>query len=313
MTGAPPAGPPPGAYVLGMHRSGTSVVAGVVDRLGLDGGPRASMLAADRFNSDGYWEQRPVVEWHDRVLASLGGWASAPPPHPEPARAAELAAALDGEANGLIELLYDRHWFMKDPRQCLLLWLWVALRGDRDLAVAVFRDPAGVVRSLGRRNAYPSSLGYALWERYCHDLLRSLDGRPCVIVDYADLTREPEHWVECIAGALERHLPVPSGSFSDRVGEAMALVRRLEAAPEGDQRHLNGPQRELAEVVRELRGYHDRLTLNGSLPAPSPEGTAVIERRRRRLNRFRFAIGSSSMKARFDRLPSLVRQSGRAH
>ncbi|HEX9991672.1 MAG TPA: hypothetical protein VGB14_01965 [Acidimicrobiales bacterium] len=296
-----------------MHRSGTSVVAGVVDRLGLDGGPRSTMLAADRFNSDGYWEQRPVVEWHDRVLASLGGWASAPPPPPGPERARQLAAALDGEANALIDLLYERHWFMKDPRQCLLLWLWSALRGERDLAVAVFRDPAGVVRSLGRRNAYSNALGYALWERYCHDLLRSLDGRPCVVLDYADLTADPGRWVEVLAGALDRHLPATGGPFSSRVGEATALVRRLDRAPAGDVRHLNPSQRQLAELVADLRGYHERFVLNGALPTPSEEGTTVIERRRRRLNRFRFAMGSSSMKARFDRLPSLVRHAVRAH
>lgn len=104
-----------GVPVLGMHRSGTSVVAGVLSELGLDGGPEATMFSADQFNSDGYWEQRPIVELHDELLRSLGGFASAPP---DPA--ARLNEASHHQANAAIGAFlgqFDRPWFVKDPRQ----------------------------------------------------------------------------------------------------------------------------------------------------------------------------------------------------
>src|ERR1700687_1734727 len=182
--------PPPGVYVLGMHRSGTSLVAGVLDRMGLDAGPRESMLSPDQFNSDGYWEQRPVVEWHDSVLARLRGWASAPPEPPDAQAVARLASELGGEATAMLGRLYRSTWLMKDPRQCLFLNLWSSLRGTSELAVVVSRDPAEVIRSLQRRNAYPHALAAALWERHSRDLLMGLEGRPCLFVRYEQLNAE---------------------------------------------------------------------------------------------------------------------------
>ena len=184
------------------------------------------MLSADKFNSDGYWEQRPLVEWHDRVLAEMRGWASAPPPAPDAATAATLIDRFGGGPESLIGSLFSQQWFLKDPRQCLLLWLWDAVRGDRDLAVVVFRSGEEVARSLANRNNYSPALGLALWERYCHDLLVSLEGRPCMVLRYGDLTEDPDRWVSQLADSLDRHLPRPEASFSSQVDAALPLVRR---------------------------------------------------------------------------------------
>jgi hypothetical protein len=302
-----------GVYVLGMHRSGTSVVAGLVDRLGLDGGPRQSMVEADEFNGDGYWEQRPLVEWHDKILARLRGWASAPPPPPTPATVGRILGEFGPGSNQLVENLYGVQWFMKDPRQCLLMWLWTATRGERDLAVVVVRDADGVARSLDRRNSYSRPLAFALWERYCHDVVQSLEGRPCVVLRYRDLTRDPERWVGVLADALDRHLQPGDASFTGRMADAIPLVRRnggeTDASELGD---LQPEQRALADLLAELPGYHARLTLPGELPALSAPGTRLLERRRARLNLFRGVARNSRVKARLDRIPAVVRDLGRS-
>jgi hypothetical protein len=289
------------------------VVAGVVDRLGIDGGPRDTMLAADQFNSEGYWEQGSLVEWHDRVLASLGGWASAPPPPPS-SRAVAAAFAEHGAASKrLVNTLYGERWFMKDPRQCLLLWLWTAARGHQDLAVVVVREPGGVARSLANRNGYPPALSVALWERYCHDVLVSLEGRRCVVLPYRDLTLDPAHWVEVLADALDQHLAPPGDPYSARVGDAVSLVWRDHGRGDGDAAHtragegLQPEQRALAELLSELHGYHECLTLPGHLPELSAAGTATIERRRRRLNLVRRVPWTADVKAQLDRVPALLR------
>jgi hypothetical protein len=56
--------------VLGMHRSGTSALAGV---LGLCGAtlPR-DLLETNEYNSRGYWEPALVVKVHDELLCSMG-------------------------------------------------------------------------------------------------------------------------------------------------------------------------------------------------------------------------------------------------
>ena len=55
--------------VLGMHRSGTSAMAGVLQRLGVDLGSRLTPGDAD--NPKGYWEHTELVDIHDRLLRSL--------------------------------------------------------------------------------------------------------------------------------------------------------------------------------------------------------------------------------------------------
>ena len=54
--------------VLSMHRSGTSTLAGLLVRLGVEG-PR-TLMPPDSFNPLGYWESEPIAEYHDRLLRS---------------------------------------------------------------------------------------------------------------------------------------------------------------------------------------------------------------------------------------------------
>lgn len=62
-----------GLLVLGMHRSGTSVLARVLGLCGADLGTR--LIGASAGNEDGHWEDAFAVEIHDRLLAAFGaGW-----------------------------------------------------------------------------------------------------------------------------------------------------------------------------------------------------------------------------------------------
>ena len=56
--------------VLGMHRSGTSALTGVLERLGA-GGPE-NKLPPNEFNVKGYGESRVFMRLHDRLLESAG-------------------------------------------------------------------------------------------------------------------------------------------------------------------------------------------------------------------------------------------------
>ena len=66
-----------GLIVTGMHRSGTSAVASIVDRMGLGCGVRP--LPTNEFNRRGYFEDLDICELNDRWLAALGGSWWAPP------------------------------------------------------------------------------------------------------------------------------------------------------------------------------------------------------------------------------------------
>ena len=55
--------------VLGMHRSGTSALAGTLQRLGLDLGD--GLMPANAENERGFFEHLEIVDIHDRLLATL--------------------------------------------------------------------------------------------------------------------------------------------------------------------------------------------------------------------------------------------------
>ena len=74
--------PPRVIVVLGMHRSGTSALAGTFSQLGLNLGDELMPGTADA-NPKGYFEHVRIVQAHDRLLAAFGmDWAD-PRPLPE--------------------------------------------------------------------------------------------------------------------------------------------------------------------------------------------------------------------------------------
>ncbi|MGH2482289.1 MAG: sulfotransferase family protein, partial [Ktedonobacteraceae bacterium] len=56
--------------VLGMHRSGTSAVAGMLNALGMYLGSDLMAPAAD--NPKGFYEHNGITNLHDELLSSLG-------------------------------------------------------------------------------------------------------------------------------------------------------------------------------------------------------------------------------------------------
>ena len=65
--------------VLGMHRSGTSVVSRMLNLLGVYLGPEQAMCPAGHDNRKGYWEHQGLVMLNDAVLARYGGRWDLPP------------------------------------------------------------------------------------------------------------------------------------------------------------------------------------------------------------------------------------------
>ena len=288
----------PGAYVLGMHRSGTSLLAGVLDRLGLDAGRQDLMFKADEFNSDGYWERIDVVEWHDQALRLQGGWASAPAP--PMAFSDNRLEGLSGDVPALLAP-YKRPWMLKDPRQCLFLPLWHDARGSTDLHVVSVRHPHEIQRSLNRRNGYSPELGIALWERYMFDLLRASRGRRALLVSYESLTTRPEATIPAIAEALAATVLSDHPPTEAAVASAVSLVRPSRP-PEPPARMSSGRQ-ELFDSLMDRLGLHESLEI-GTV-ALSGEARRVIARRRRRLNLIGVAGRTSAVvRGRLDRLPA---------
>ncbi|NCT68555.1 MAG: glycosyltransferase [Rhodanobacteraceae bacterium] len=172
--------------VLGMHRSGTSSVAGLLARLGVSAGPEDDLLVGPD-NPKGHYESGRLHGACLRRLAAAGGdWKN--PPTAAPAAAVdafrrEVAALLDGfEA--------QRPWLIKEPRLCLLARELLPLL-TRPVFVHVVRDPHAVAASLATRDGMAPADALALWTHYNRAAFEASRGWPRVLVDYADLLADP--------------------------------------------------------------------------------------------------------------------------
>ena len=65
--------------ILGMHRSGTSMVAGALASAGIYVGDKAELLAVQEDNPTGFWERSDLVACNEEILsASAGSWYQPP-------------------------------------------------------------------------------------------------------------------------------------------------------------------------------------------------------------------------------------------
>ncbi|MFH0945930.1 MAG: hypothetical protein V2A76_12085 [Planctomycetota bacterium] len=151
-----------GLYVLGMHRSGTSCLTGLLETAGLwiGNAPRRS-----NWNAKGNLEDQDIRVLNEKVFGKLGGsWK-------EPVEDLPAGAV---KPERILEVLkpYRRHrrWLVKDPRLLFTMSLWLPHTPQRRL-VGTFRHPYAVARSLLRRNAMPLEEGVALWVTYNRQLV----------------------------------------------------------------------------------------------------------------------------------------------
>lgn len=167
----------PGLLVLGMHRSGTSCLAGMLQSGGFTSG------VVDQWNADnqcGNRENPEVVRLNEAVLrANGGGWESPPSARPFLAYDDSLRARRDAILQRVAA--EGRPWLLKDPRLLLLLPFWrETVPNPR--RIGIFRDPFAVAISLYVRSRKPIAEGLRLWLSYNRELLSECDRKPFPIL-----------------------------------------------------------------------------------------------------------------------------------
>lgn len=159
-----------GAFVLGMHRTGTSAVAGFLAKMGLTCGPADIMLPANEWNPTGYWERRDVVNLNQAILKAHGyDWYRV-----DSLTTGKLSVTSSQESmarNIVRSLMNNPSWFVKDPRISVLLAFWRKI-AESAVCLIVHRDLARTVDSLTQRDGFPVQFSLALWEHYMLCALR---------------------------------------------------------------------------------------------------------------------------------------------
>lgn len=180
--------------VLGMHNSGTSLLARAIALMGVELGrhvlTRENFEQAPRYD---YWEHAQITEIQDRLLQTLDRYwnrESADWPIPESAwrqpeilamkrELAEIVRRELAEAPGL--------WGFKDPRTVRLMPLWndimASLRLDPMLLISL-RGPGTVATSFASKGQVPYPQAERLWTRHYFESLQYSQGAPRLVVDY---------------------------------------------------------------------------------------------------------------------------------
>jgi hypothetical protein len=193
--------------VLGMHRSGTSLVARLLNLLGVDLGPEEHLMKPGPANPAGHWESEPISEINEDIFLRLGGSWAKPPPLPAGwERSPELAEHRQ-QARELIASDFSGSdlWGFKDPRTCLTAPFWQRLLPPMRYLICL-RNPMDVAASLWAREEEPVPLdeGLELWLTYVRASLAAAAGHPHELIFYEDLMTDPEPVVATLAEFVGR-------------------------------------------------------------------------------------------------------------
>lgn len=158
--------------VLGMHRAGTSALAGLLTELGGDG--PSNPLGPSKNNPMGHFESRALYLLQDRLLASAGSTWSDYRSFPASWYQSPKADEFCHEVKDLLISEYGSSSFfiLKDPRNCRLVPFWRDLLTRmevRQLFVHTHRNPLEVARSLQKRDGFDLEYGCLLWLRHVLD------------------------------------------------------------------------------------------------------------------------------------------------
>lgn len=214
--------------ILGMHRSGTSLLTGALDFLGVSAG--ANLMQPTDDNAKGYFENLDIVQLNEKILSGLGyTWDSIT--FNEPALIKRIPYTRYIEAKEIIEdLLLESHQIViKDPRNSLLLLFWDTV--IRELlkiklkVVWVVRSPYETAKSEMKRAAagkpyhvLGSKFDYnlRLWFVYNVEIINQLN-QEVYLISFSELIDNPSQVLSELTEFLDH--PTESMMISDCVNQ----------------------------------------------------------------------------------------------
>ena len=182
--------------LVGMHRSGTSLLGSLLPPLGV--AVPGELLGGDAHNPEGYHERADITALQEQLLMDLGRWwPGASGTLALPDNWLELACSLRARQalRSILRSEQERQlsvWAIKDPRTSLLLPLWRAVCAELELPlrlVHAIRSPREVVASLLHRDGAAAGMtarrAWQLWQHHNAAVRRDGAGLPRLEVHYS--------------------------------------------------------------------------------------------------------------------------------
>lgn len=248
--------------VMGMHRSGTSALTGVLNQLGCEL-PR-NLMPVSKSNAKGFFEGTAIRDFNDEILASGGSsWDDFTPFNPAWLNSPQSRQFIERSGQLLDEELGDSRLFaLKDPRTCRLFPFWkIALEefGCEIAPILIVRNPLEVSGSLKRKRNMSEPLSQMIWLRHVLDAEKHTRGMTRLHTSYEQLMRG---W-ELMASAAEKKLgvvwPKPIANIEFEV--ARFLSQNLRHFHEDQSGGLDRPT--LGPWLRDAYDIFDRWARQG--------------------------------------------------
>ena len=189
-------------FVVGMHRSGTSAMAGALQTIGLELGH--NLLEGNRHNPRGYFENREVVDINNDLLAALGaGWDTIVPMEKGWEAAAELAPFTDRIRSFLLKSLEQYPLLgIKDPRLGITLPLWQRVLDELAIShsyILMLRHPLEICQSLAFRDFMSTEKALMMWANAMLTLECATRPYPRTIASFEAFQADPFVTVEKVS------------------------------------------------------------------------------------------------------------------
>lgn len=200
--------------VLGMHRSGTSVLTRSLNALGVYLGNELQPGLPQ--NQKGFFEDIAIVRLNEDLLkATCGRWDSlvlTPMP-------GEVSERLHARAVALIRDRFKKSllWGFKDPRVTRLQPFWhsvISDAGSHPVYVLANRHPLSVAASLEKRDAMPRAQALALWALHQVAGLEAIMRHGGLVVDYDNMLQKSDAQLRRLAGFLSQTFDAGSSDIA---------------------------------------------------------------------------------------------------
>lgn len=205
-------------FVLGMHRSGTSALAGVLAALGVT--MPQTLMTAHPTNPKGFFESYAIMNLSDEMLRAAGrAW--------DDWRTIDIESLSSDEYRAKISDVFSHEFSgdpaliaIKDPRHCRMAPVWLSAFEDfgyKPLIILPYRHPLEVAQSLASRDDMPVAQALLIWLRHVLDAEVFTRGRPRAFVYMPDLLANWRTSMDQIAAHLNIEWPLSSGEKAEQI------------------------------------------------------------------------------------------------
>jgi GT2 family glycosyltransferase len=216
-----------------MHRSGTTVISGALERCGFHASIEAGAMSTGFKNARGFQEHHDVVSINEKLLSEAGStwFQPAPVAKQKIPEIQELIAALDRRSP----------WVISDPRLAFTWPAWDSVLGSA-AKLFVYRSPLAVATSLNKSYGFPLEFGLDLWEMYNCQAMKVMSAQGATLVHYDAFYHDQNGTWEQLQKRLSG-----IGVAIDLSSVATEYNQQLDhsAAMQGDERRLTAGQKKL--------------------------------------------------------------------